>query len=215
VSGRGRWDAREPHVRAIVGKVRGKAEKRMLKYLSKLAAVGMLLAATSCAQLEPVQSAKDLADSPIGREEPREKKFDLSEGVVQTIAVENLVPAAKPSAFVVEDILRRCPIPKEQDMLVTELSRTPAFRALLVQTNKDLKARYNRKHDEVVYVYKGQGIFILGLDRYVAKPGKMFVVPKKMVYRLEVTGERPFVMLVTEIPPLGTLDRAYVRKPPE
>jgi len=191
----------------------------MRRSLPGLLAVAVAVVLCACARLEPVSTARELASKPVGQEkEPLEKKPGLEDipDMIGSIAVDSILPAAHPSSFEIEDILMRCPIPPDKKILTTVLSKTPAFRALLLQTNVDLRPRYNRKHDEIIQVYKGKGIFVLGRDRYVAKPGQIFIVPRKMIYRLQNTGEKPFVAVVIEIPPAeGWGDTIYVRKAPE
>ena len=106
-----------------------------------------------------------------------------------------------PSASNINEILEKSPIDEKADQLVTTVGKIGSGRVLLMQLNGDIKPRYHINHDEILYVVKGKGILTIDEDRHVAAPGAVFIIPRRAVYGLQNTGEKPFVALAIEVPP--------------
>lgn len=106
-----------------------------------------------------------------------------------------------PSASNINEILERNPIDEKADQLVTTVGKIASGRVQLMQLNGDMKPRYHMNHDEILYVVKGKGILTIDEDRHVAAAGAVFIIPRRAVYGLQNTGEKPFVALAIEVPP--------------
>ena len=131
-------------------------------------------------------------------------------------------PAPKPSAGVeavpippetdsasaanINEIQEKNPVDEKADQLVTTVGKIASGRVLLMQLNGDIKPRYHMNHDEILYVVKGKGILTIDEDRHVAAAGAVFIIPRRAVYGLQNTGEKPFVALAIEVPPGDTKD---------
>ncbi|MEW6354992.1 MAG: cupin domain-containing protein [Planctomycetota bacterium] len=176
-------------------------------------AIWMLLAA-GCAKLETVEDAGGLAvqPEPASPAEEAKKKPDI---VLEDIIPLKFLPEEKPVSYVTETVLKARPVDKDAEALRLMLSKIGSARVLLNQYNTDLAPRYYQGHDETIYVIKGHGILIIGEDRYVAKPGGVFVIPRNEVHSLINTGEKPFVALVVQTPPPLGGDMMPVREKKE
>lgn len=172
-----------------------------------LFSVSILLAA-GCARLEPCQDAAELAVQPEPAAPKEVSKPDL---VLEDLIPLRLLPEEKPVSYVVDDVMKARAIAGEDEALRLMLSKIGSSRVLLNQINADLKPRYYQGHDETIYVVKGHGIMIIGEDRYVAKPGTLFVIPRNIVFSFINTGEKPFVAIVVQTPPPLGGDMVLVR----
>lgn len=176
---------------------------RWRRWGAALAAVGVA-AALGCARLEPVEDASELAVRPEPAAPPEQPKEE------ELIPIKFL-PEDKPVSYVMDEVLKAKPVGADKEALRLALSKIGSARVLLCQINADLKPRYYQGHDETVCVIKGHGIMIIGEDRYVAKAGSVFVIPRNIVHSFINTGEKPFVALVVQSPPPLGGDMVLVR----
>jgi len=156
-----------------------------------------------CAKLETVEDAAELAVQPEPAA-PHAQPKKAPEIVLEDIIPIKFLPEDKPVCYLADTVLKARAIGKDDEALRLMLSKFGSARVLVNQYNGDIKPRYYQSHDETVYVIKGHGIMIIGEDRYVAKPGSIFAIPRNVVHSLINTGEKPFVTLVVQTPtPLG------------
>ena len=176
---------------------------RCLKRYGAIPVLLLTLLSAGCAKLEMVEDATELAVQPQPAA-PESKEEKGPQIVLEELIPIKFLPEEKPVAYVADTVLNARAIGKDADALRLKLSKMGSARVLLNQYNTDLGPRYYQCHDETLYVIKGHGILIIGEDRYVAKPGSVFVIPRNTVHSMINTGEKPFVALVVQTPtPLG------------
>lgn len=145
-------------------------------------------------------------------EKPGGKPPTTAQGKKSTTTEITILPETdKPLAAKLDDILEKNPVDEKADKLETTVGQIASARITLVQVNNDIKPHYHANHDEILSVVKGKGILIIGEDRHVAAPGCVFILPKRTTYSLIVTGEKPFVALVIELPPADPKDVVNVK----
>ena len=167
---------------------------RVWKKLGMALISASMIWALGCARLEPVEDASELAVAPepaTPQEEPK------SEELIPL----KLFLESKPISYMTDTVLKERAIKAEDEALRLLLSKTGSARVLLNQINSDLRPRYYQTHEETIYVIQGHGIMIIGEDRYVAKPGAVFVIPRNTIHSLLITGAKPLVALVVQTPP--------------
>ncbi|MCR4291407.1 MAG: cupin domain-containing protein, partial [Candidatus Kuenenia sp.] len=114
----------------------------------------------------------------------------------------------------IEDIVEKNPLQEGEDVKITDVgeNRNSSMHVFQLRENTEFSSHYHKRHDEVIYVKKGNAIAILDGTRYLVKPGSILQIPSKTVHKFVNTGDEAFMAISLFSPPFDGRDQKFIQK---
>ncbi len=114
----------------------------------------------------------------------------------------------------IEDVVEKNPLLEGEDVKITDVgeNRNSSMHVLQLRENTEYSSHYHKRHDEVIYVKKGNAIAILDGTRYMVKSGSILQIPSKTVHKFVNTGDEAFMAISIFSPPFDGRDQKFTQK---
>ena len=95
-------------------------------------------------------------------------------------------------------------------MAHTPLAEGRHASAALIQTRRAIPPHYHARHDEIVFVWEGQGKMRLGDEEILVEKGSLIFVPEGTVHSFLPVDEAGAAVVSVFSPPFDGKDRVFI-----